>query len=530
MHEPRARLGVAEATADMLVKGTKKRDAVALAKAIDFVGGTIAADATFEATLRVVQRARAQPADVPRARARDDHAVDVPRRRARQGQASRWSARVRQRLDDAGTLASAHVQNLLWGNDHVRGWINSEASIDALRRDDLVAWHKTWFVPNNAMLVVAGDVDAQEAQGRPRARVRRLEEGHGAAGADVQGAGPVGQPHPARRQAGPDADAHPHRAVRHQARRSAVLRHARVELRARRRRVQLAAHEGRARRRRQDLRRELELRSQPRQGLVRRVDVHAQQPRRSRRRSSCSARSRRWQKDGPTQAEVDAAIANIAGGYGMRFQSAADVGAALHRRRAPRLRQRVPRRTIRSRSARSTSRRRSARPARSSIRRTYVVVMVGDAKDLEPQLKKAGWRYEKVAFAEPITPEVAAARRAGRSRRRSPRRSQLAHEALAAKGGKAKLAAIKSLQHDRDRHDDDPGPEAAGRDRARVRRARQDADRRDAREAVQGRSSASTARPAGSWRRRSTGSRADRRVQGQRRRAGAVRSAGASPS
>src|SRR5207247_2219440 len=33
LHEPRARLGVAEATADMIVKGTRKRDAVALAKA-----------------------------------------------------------------------------------------------------------------------------------------------------------------------------------------------------------------------------------------------------------------------------------------------------------------------------------------------------------------------------------------------------------------------------------------------------------------------------------------------------------------
>jgi len=51
MHEPRTRLGVAEFTADMLVKGSRSRDALALAKAIDFVGGTIAADATFEATL-----------------------------------------------------------------------------------------------------------------------------------------------------------------------------------------------------------------------------------------------------------------------------------------------------------------------------------------------------------------------------------------------------------------------------------------------------------------------------------------------
>jgi len=51
MHEPRSRLGVAEFTAHMLVKGTKRRDANALAKKIDFVGGTIGADATFEATL-----------------------------------------------------------------------------------------------------------------------------------------------------------------------------------------------------------------------------------------------------------------------------------------------------------------------------------------------------------------------------------------------------------------------------------------------------------------------------------------------
>src|SRR5262249_9018146 len=71
-------------------------------------------------------------------------------------------AGARQRLDDAGTLASSHVQNLLWGNDHPRGWFDSETSIAALHRDDLVAWHKTWFVPNNAVLVVTGDIDPKQ--------------------------------------------------------------------------------------------------------------------------------------------------------------------------------------------------------------------------------------------------------------------------------------------------------------------------------------------------------------------------------
>jgi len=161
MAEPRARLGVGELTADMLVKGTRRRDATALAKAIDFVGGTIAADATFEATLvscsvlsrnantclELLPEIIIQPSfpEAELVKTRD-----------------RLIAQIRQRFDDAGQLASAHVQNLLWSNDHVRGWINSEAAVQALRRDDLVAWHKTWFVPGNSMLVVSGDVDSKK--------------------------------------------------------------------------------------------------------------------------------------------------------------------------------------------------------------------------------------------------------------------------------------------------------------------------------------------------------------------------------
>ena len=71
-------------------------------------------------------------------------------------------AQIHQRYDDAGTLASLHVQNLLWGNDHVRGWVNDDASVRAIQRDDLLKWHKTWFLPGNAMLVVAGDVDGKK--------------------------------------------------------------------------------------------------------------------------------------------------------------------------------------------------------------------------------------------------------------------------------------------------------------------------------------------------------------------------------
>src|SRR5690606_25646650 len=73
-------------------------------------------------------------------------------------------ARIRGRRDDAAMLAAQHVQHLLWGDGHVRGGAASEPGVAAIRREDLVAWHKAWYVPNNAMLVVTGDIDPARLQ------------------------------------------------------------------------------------------------------------------------------------------------------------------------------------------------------------------------------------------------------------------------------------------------------------------------------------------------------------------------------
>src|ERR1044071_6523837 len=111
------------------------------------------------------------------------------------------------------------------------------------------------------------------------------------------------------------------------------------------------------------------------------------------------------QKAGPTQSEVDAAVANIAGGYGLRFQSAGDIGEALvgaelhgcgieYLANFPLMIGKVDLE--------------SAKKAAGEILdpKNYVVVLVGDAKDIEPQLAKAGWRYEKVSYADPVTKEI----------------------------------------------------------------------------------------------------------------------------
>jgi predicted Zn-dependent peptidase len=441
MHEPRARLGIAEITSDMLAKGTARRDAAGLAKAIDFVGGTIAVNATFEATLiscsvlrrhlgtclQLVPEMLTQPAF------REPELAKV--REVLIG-------RVRNRLDDAATLASQHVQNLLWGDGHVRGWITSEPSIAGIRRADLVAWHKTWFVPNNAMLVVAGDIDPARLKadlGRAFGGWRRAQvppapsyKEPGLSGSRIRLVDKPGQ-----------AQAHLRIAqfgIQHEDPRffdTLVWNHVLGGGGLGSRVMRAARADGRSLGASSSFDRNLDRGSLVVQAIARGGQAVAVT-------KILLGEIAKMAKEGPTQEEVTAAVANIAGGYGLRFQSVADVGAALVGAELHGFgREYLANFPIAVGQVDAASAKRAA--AEILDPRSYVVVLVGDAKDLEPQLKQEGWRYQKVPFTDPVTappavpeapadPKLAAAAR------------KVVDEALAAKGGKARLAALKGFR------------------------------------------------------------------------------------
>ena len=440
MHEPRARLGVAEATADMIVKGTKRRDAAAIAKAIDYVGGTITADSTYEVThvsCSVLARNLGTCLDLLPDMITQPTFSDPELAKVK----DQMLGGVRARLDDADSLASLHVQNLLWGNDHVRGWVDSEQTVAALHRDDLVAFHKTWYVPNNAILVVAGDVDAKKLKGDlerafagwKKAAVPPAPTYHepGLSGIRIRLVDKPGQTQTNIRigQFG----------IKHDDPRffdTLVWNYALGGggLSSRMNRV-VRIEGGKA------------------YGVAsafdRNVDKGSFVVSTATRNADAVAITKQLVNEiakmasaGPTQEEIDAAIANLAGGYGLRFQAASDLGAQLlaaelHGFNLDYLSS-YPVLVGKVELA-------SAKQAASEILdpHDYVIVMVGDAKDLEPELKKEGWRYEKVAFTDPITPEIhEQAPPADASAVAAARK--LLQEALAAKGGK-KVAAMKTF-------------------------------------------------------------------------------------
>ena len=449
MQEPRARLGVAEMTADMLVKGTARHDALGLAKQIDYVGGTIAADATFEATLvscsvlarnlgtcfDLVPEIVTQPAfpEAELAQMRD-----------------RLIGGIRQRFGDPATLASAHAQNLLWGSENVRGWINNEESIGALRRDDLVAWHKTWFVPNNAMLVVTGDVDPKRVRGdierafgswkkAPLPPAPTFQE-PGLSGSRIRLVDMPGQTQTQIRIA--------QFAIKHDDPRffdTLVWNY-------------ILGGAGETSRLNRGLRAAGNNFSVATSSFDRNLDRGSFVAQTAARSSEALTTTKamlaeiaKMAKDGPTQDELTLAIANITGSYGLRFQSAADLGAALVGAELHGFgREYLTNFPVAVGQVSLDDAKRAAGEILDP--RAYVIVLVGDAKDLVPQLKKEGWRYETVAFSTPITPALPGQTPAPAAPDKpiDPKVAAAAHklidEAIAAKGGKAKLAAVKGLR------------------------------------------------------------------------------------
>jgi zinc protease len=71
---------------------------------------------------------------------------------------------VKQTRDDPNSLAAAHFDNVLYGDDHPGGRPMTEESVQAITRRDLTRLHRHFFVPGAAILGISGDIDPAALQ------------------------------------------------------------------------------------------------------------------------------------------------------------------------------------------------------------------------------------------------------------------------------------------------------------------------------------------------------------------------------
>ncbi|MFV0388203.1 MAG: M16 family metallopeptidase [Pyrinomonadaceae bacterium] len=158
-----AKAGNASLALSLIADGTTKRNSFQVSDELDSLGAEIVADNTADmsfVSLRAI-KSKLQPslnifADV----------VQNPAFREEQFESGkkRMLASIAQSKANANLLGTNITREILYGKSHPYGKPNSgfENTVSALTRGDLVQWHKTWFLPQNSTLVVAGDTTINE--------------------------------------------------------------------------------------------------------------------------------------------------------------------------------------------------------------------------------------------------------------------------------------------------------------------------------------------------------------------------------
>ena len=171
---PRSLPGVSGLVSQMLMEGTTSRTALQIADQEAYLGVDVGSFSGWDESVvsvhapkAVLDSALALFADIALHPAFAAKELDRVRK-------DRLTALLQQR-DQAPTIASLAANSILFGESHPYGrpLQGTEASVQRLSRADLRSFYDRYFRPNNATLIVVGDIDADEV-------VRRAEQLFGA--------------------------------------------------------------------------------------------------------------------------------------------------------------------------------------------------------------------------------------------------------------------------------------------------------------------------------------------------------------
>ena len=74
----------------------------------------------------------------------------------------RYRSAIARRNDNVNAIASREYRKLIYGPNSIYARHTEYATIDNISRDDLIAFHKKFYWPNNVMLGVSGDFDTSQ--------------------------------------------------------------------------------------------------------------------------------------------------------------------------------------------------------------------------------------------------------------------------------------------------------------------------------------------------------------------------------
>jgi predicted Zn-dependent peptidase len=161
--EPADKLGVASFTAQMLSEGTATRTADQLSEAQQLLGTQIAAGVSgeggsvgFTSLANKFQPALELVADMLLHSTFPPEALERIR--------GRTLVQLQQQKDQPNAIAANVFAKVVYGDQHPYGRVVTEATVNAITRADIVAFHDGYFQPGRAVITVTGDVTPAAAK------------------------------------------------------------------------------------------------------------------------------------------------------------------------------------------------------------------------------------------------------------------------------------------------------------------------------------------------------------------------------
>ncbi|MBI1807569.1 MAG: insulinase family protein [Ignavibacteria bacterium] len=158
-HDPITQPGIASMTADVIDEGTKTRDALKISEEIESIGATFSTGSSWDGSFitmgtltKHIDKALSVFTDVL------THPT-FPEKDFERLRKQRLTTLLQQR-DQPPVIANNAYSHILYGSNHPYGNNPSgtEFALKAMTTADLVKFYETYYRPNNATLIIVGDV------------------------------------------------------------------------------------------------------------------------------------------------------------------------------------------------------------------------------------------------------------------------------------------------------------------------------------------------------------------------------------
>jgi len=161
-HEAKEKAGLANLTAELLTEGTKNRSSREISEEIDFIGASLDASAgndfttiTLSVLKKDIDKGFELFSDILLNATFPQAEIDRKREEIK--------GSLRQQEEDPSFIAGRAFKKEVFG-DHPYGRLieGSTNTLDTITKDDLVMFYSDFFLPNNAILSIAGDLTSNE--------------------------------------------------------------------------------------------------------------------------------------------------------------------------------------------------------------------------------------------------------------------------------------------------------------------------------------------------------------------------------